>query len=47
MNDTQANQGRGPHPTQIDGAGIVYAVIGGWVVWLAVAGIAHIVARLL
>lgn len=46
MNDQSVNQGRGPHPSQIDGAGIVYAVIGGAIVWLAIAGLAHLVARL-
>jgi hypothetical protein len=40
-----ANQGRGPRPKQIDGAGIVYAVVLGWVVWIVIAGIAHAVAR--
>lgn len=47
MSDETTNQGRGPRPEQIDGAGIVYAVIGGAMVWLAVAGLAHLVARLL
>lgn len=45
MDPRNENQGRGPVPAQVDGAGIVYAVIGGFMAWMGLIGLAHAVAR--
>ena len=46
MDPRNENQGRGPRPKQIDGAGIVYAVVGGALVWPVVVAVVLAVARL-
>lgn len=45
MDPRNENQGRGPRPKQIDGAGIVIGVLGGAVAWPVIAAIVHAVAR--
>lgn len=34
-----ANQGRGPKPRQVDGAGVVWAVIAGLAIWCILAAV--------
>lgn len=45
MNPRDENQGRGPKPQQVDGTGIVIAVLGGFGAWIGIAALAHLVAR--
>ena len=40
------NQGRGPRPAQIDGAGIVIGVLGGALAWPVIVAVVLAVVRL-
>jgi hypothetical protein len=46
MDPRNENQGRGPRPAQIDGAGIVYAVVGGALAWPVIVAVVLAVAGL-